>query len=343
MTRIAVLPGDGVGPSVTAEAVRLLDEMRLGLDFDPLDHVNAGAFLAHGATLSDQDLSRVRSAHATLLGAIGDPRVADPAYGRGVLLRLRTELDLYVNHRPATLLHDRLSPLRDPRRRLIDCVVVRENTEGLYAGIGGSLHRATGAEVAIDEEITTRRGVDRVLDYAIGIARHAVCLVDKSNAVPHGGALWQRSWADRASVRPSLRRSHLYVDAAAMALVADPGEFDVIVTGNSYGDILSDLTAQLAGGPGLAASANLNPETGYALYEPVHGSAPALAGTDRANPIGAILSAALLCDGLGHGDAATAIRTAVTSALAAGRCTPDAGGTLTTSQAAAAIRAAALN
>lgn len=339
MTVIAVVPGDGIGPEVTEEAVKLLDEMQLGLDFDHLDEVNAVTFQKTGAGMSPADFARIRAAKSVLFGAIGAPGINNSEYGRGVLIKMRFELDLYVNHRPAFLWDARLSPLRDERRRNVDCVIVRENSEGLYVGVGGRVRADTPDEIAIDEEVNTYRGVSRVLDYAFSIARKSVCLVDKSNAVPNGGKLWQRCWRDAVERRPDLDCSHLYVDAATMKLVADPSAFDVIVTNNSYGDILSDLTAQLAGGLGMAASANLNPDTGFGVYEPVHGSAPDITGQGRANPVGAILSAAMLCDGIGLSEAASAIRAAVSSAVSAGRCTPDVGGSLSTREAGAAIRA----
>lgn len=339
-TPVAVIPGDGIGPEVTEQAMLVLDQLGLGIEYDVLDHVNADTYLRTGATLSEVDIERLRRAGSILFGAVGDPRVTSSEYVRGVLLRIRFELDLFVNHRPAYLLHDRLSPLRDQRRRAIDCVVVRENTEGLYAGIGGNLRQGTGFEVAIDEEISTHRGVMRALDYAFSIARRGVCLVDKSNAVPHGGKLWQRCWRAVREQHPGIATSHLYVDTAAMALVDDPSTFDVIVTNNSHGDILSDLTAALAGGLGTAASANINPDTGCGLYEPVHGSAPDIAGHGVANPVGAILSAALLVEHRGHDEAARAVRAAVRAAVAARRCTADLGGDLSTKDAGAAIRAA---
>ncbi len=339
MLSIAVVPGDGIGPEVTEEALRTLDELGLGIDFDILDEVNAGRYLRSGVALADEDLDRVRKAGSVLFGAVGDPRVRSADYARGVLLRLRFDLDLYVNHRPASLLHDRLSPLRDPARRPIDCVVVRENTEGLYSGAGGALHQGTCHEVAMDEEVSTYRGVSRILGYAFSVARREVCMVDKSNAVPHGGRLWQRCWHEAIARHPDIGARHLYVDAAAMKLAEDPTGFDVIVTNNSYGDILSDLTAVLAGGLGTAASANINPETGYGLYEPVHGSAPDIAGQDMANPVGAILSAALLIGHRGYPAEARAIRAAAAAAIAACRCTPDLGGSLGTKDAAAAVRA----
>ncbi|MFC0530980.1 isocitrate/isopropylmalate dehydrogenase family protein [Phytohabitans kaempferiae] len=340
MKSVAVIPGDGVGPEVTREAVATLEALRLDLKFDHLDHVNAGRWLTAGVAMTDDDFERVRASDCVLFGAVGDPRVTSVEYARQVLLRLRLELDLYVNHRPALLLHERLSPLRDPDRRNVDLVVVRENTEGLYVGVGGVLRRGTPDEVAMDQEVNTRLGVSRVIDYAFRVARRAVCMVDKSNAVKHGGQLWRRCWSEAtAKAGARLATSHLYVDAAAMRLVADPSEFDVIVTNNSYGDILSDLTAQLVGGMGVAASANLNPDTGFGLFEPVHGSAPDIAGQGVANPVGAILSAALLLRSQGYGDAATAVEQAVASTVAAGRCTPDLGGSLSTEEAGRAIRA----
>ncbi|MFI6757533.1 isocitrate/isopropylmalate dehydrogenase family protein [Micromonospora sp. NPDC050417] len=340
MTLVAVVPGDGIGPEVTAEAVQLLTEMQLGLEFDVLDHINADTYLATGESLSAGDLDRIGRAGSVLFGAVGDPRVRTPDYARGVLLRLRFELDLYVNHRPSFLWDERLSPLRDARRRHVDCVIVRENSEGLYAGIGGSLRPGTDNEIAIDEEVNTYQGVSRLIDYAFSVARRSVTLVDKANAVRNGGQLWQRCWREATRRHPDMQHHHLYVDAAAMKLVADPSAFDVIVTNNSYGDILSDLAAQLAGGIGMAASANLNPQSGFGLYEPVHGSAPDIAGQGLANPIGAILSAALLCENLALDRAASAIRAAVAETVTARRCTAEIGGTLTTAQAGAAIRAA---
>jgi len=339
MTVISVVPGDGVGAEVVPEALRVLDELGLGLEYDVLGHVNAGTYLDSGTALTDDDVERIRRSDAALFGAIGDPRVTTPDYARGVLLRLRFELDLYVNHRPVSLPDERLSPLKDVKRGAIDCVVVRENSEGLYAGIGGALRQSTSHGVALDVEVNTHSGVSRILDYAFGIARSEVCMVDKSNAVPNGGRLWQRCWADARRRHPEVAVRHLYVDAAAMRLVSDPAGFDVIVTNNSYGDILSDLAAELGGGIGIAASVNLNPATGFGLYEPVHGSAPDLAGRGVANPVAAVLCAALMIDNLGHATAAEAVRAAVARTVAAGRCTPDLGGSLGTEEAGAAIRA----
>jgi 3-isopropylmalate dehydrogenase len=337
---ITVIPGDGIGQEVIEETLETLAQLGLPLTFDILDHVNAGTWLSTGAAFSDVDFARVRASAGTLFGAVGDPRVTSTDYARSVLLRLRLELDLYVNHRPATLLHERLSPLRDPGRRRIDCVIVRENTEGLYTGIGGILRENTPDEVAIDADTSTYLGVARVIEYAFSIARRGVCMVDKSNAVRFGGRLWQRCWAEAVERHPDVPVIHRYVDTAAMQLVSDPAQFDVIVTNNSYGDILRDIAAEVAGGLGTAASANLNVATGAGLYEPVHGSAPDIAGKGIASPFGALLSAALLLDRIGHAAEAAAIRAAVTGAVAAEPCTPDLGGDLTTRQVGAAVRAA---
>jgi 3-isopropylmalate dehydrogenase len=339
MTTITVIPGDGIGPEVIDQVLETLEALPLDLEFDVLGHVNADTYLRTGTALSDEDVERIRSSAGVLFGAVGDTRVRTADYARSVLLRLRLEFDLYVNYRPARLFHDRLSPLRNAAHRAIDCVVIRENTEGLYAGIGGTLRPSTPGETAIDVEISTHHGVSRIIDFAFSVARRAVCMVDKSNAVRHGGALWQRCWREAAAKHSQLDKSHLYVDTAAMRLVADPTAFDVLVAGNSHGDILSDLTAQLAGGLGLAPSANINGDSGFGLYEPVHGSAPDIAGQGVANPMGAILTGALLIERLGHADQAYAVRRAVNSAIATDRVTPDLGGRLGTKDVGAAIRA----
>ncbi|MFE1886285.1 isocitrate/isopropylmalate dehydrogenase family protein [Streptomyces diastatochromogenes] len=337
--RITVIPGDGIGPEVIEPALAVLDVLALGVRPDVLDQVNAETYLSTGSALSQADLDRIRTSEATLLGAVGDPRLGDTAYVRSVLTTLRSELDLYANYRPVRLWHDRLSPLRDDTRRAIDCVIVRENTEGLYSGVGGSTRTGSPQEIAIDVDLNTHHGVSRILDFAFSVARRSVCVVDKANAVRNGGQLWQRCWHEAVERHPQFDTSHLYVDAAAMKLVTDPTAFDVIVTNNSYGDILSDLTAALAGGLGVAASANLNPSTRQGLFEPVHGSAPDIAGTGIANPFAAILSAALLIEHLGHTEEADAVRRAVAAAVEAGRVTPDLGGSLSTKEVGAVVLA----
>lgn len=334
-----MIPGDGIGPEVIEPALDILEALALGVRMDVLDQVNAETYLRTGAALSEADLDRIRTSEATLLGAVGDPRLSGTAYVRSVLSTLRLELDLYANYRPARLWHDRLSPLRDETRRAIDCVIVRENTEGLYSGVGGSTRVGSPQEIAIDVDLSTHHGVSRIMDFAFSVARRSVCMVDKANAVRNGGQLWQRCWHEAVARHPQFDTSHLYVDAAAMKLATDPTAFDVIVTNNSYGDILSDLTAALAGGLGVAASANLNPATRHGLFEPVHGSAPDIAGTGVANPFGAILSAALLIEHMGHTGEADAVRRAVVAAVEAGRVTPDLGGSLSTKEAGAVVLA----
>jgi 3-isopropylmalate dehydrogenase len=276
-----------------------------------------------------QDLQR---ADAILFGAVGDPRIDDAAYLAGVLLRLRFELDLYVNLRPAKLYDDRLSPLRREDRRHIDLLIVRENTEGLYVGMGGRFKKGTADEVAVQEDLNTYLGVTRIIEYAFQVARREVVMVDKSNAMTHAGALWQERWKAVAKKYPGVKTRHLYVDAAAMQLVRDPTQFEVIVTGNLFGDILSDLTAELIGGMGIAPSGNINPETKRGLFEPVHGTAPDIAGQGIVNPIGAILSASMMVRHLGYTEMANAIEGAVESAIRAGECTRDLGGGLATSE-----------
>ena len=299
------------------------------MDFQEYD-VNADQYMRTGQPIPDATWNDLQKADSILFGAVGDPRVNDAAYLAGVLLRLRFELDLYVNLRPARLYDDRLSPLRNEERRKIDLLIVRENTEGLYVGMGGRFKQGTEDEVAVQEDLNTYLGVTRIIDYAFGAARREVVMVDKSNAMTYAGALWQQQWKAVARKHPDVKTRHLYVDAAAMQLVRDPTQFEVIVTGNLFGDILSDLTAELIGGMGIAPSGNINPETKRGLFEPVHGTAPDIAGKGIVNPIGAILSASMMVRHLGQKEMASAIEGAVESALRAGECTRDLGGSLST-------------
>jgi 3-isopropylmalate dehydrogenase len=331
VTKIAVLPCDGAGKEVVPEAIKVLRAAGAGFDFQEYE-VNADQYLRTGKPLPEHTWNDLQKADSILFGAVGDPRVNDSEYLAGVLLRLRFELDLYVNLRPARLYDDRLSPLRREDRRMIDLLIVRENTEGLYVGMGGRFKKGTPDEVAVQEDLNTYLGVTRIIDYAFGIARREVVMVDKSNAMTHAGALWQQQWKVVAARHPNVKTRHLYVDAAAMQLVRDPTQFEVIVTGNLFGDILSDLTAELIGGMGVAPSGNINPETRRGLFEPVHGTAPDIAGRGLVNPIGAILSASMMVRHLGHGDMADAIEGAVKAAIQAGDCTRDLGGSLSTSE-----------
>ena len=314
------------------EAIKVLKAAGgTGFEFQEYD-VNADQYMRTGVPIPDGTWRDLEKADSILFGAVGDARVNDAAYLAGVLLRLRFELDLYVNLRPAKLYDDRLSPLRREERRAIDLLIVRENTEGLYVGMGGRFKKGTDDEVAIQEDLNTALGVTRILDYGFRAARREVVMVDKSNAMQHAGALWQERWKAVAKRHPDIKTRHLYVDAAAMQLVRDPTQFEVIVTGNLFGDILSDLTAELIGGMGIAPSGNINPETKRGLFEPVHGTAPDIAGKGIVNPIGAILSASMMVRHLGHNEMANAIEGAVESAIRAGECTRDLGGSLSTSE-----------
>jgi 3-isopropylmalate dehydrogenase len=328
---IAVLPCDGAGKEVVPEAIKVLRAAGADFEFEEFD-VNADAYMRTGVAIPDDVWSKLEKADAILFGAVGDPRVPESDYLAGVLLRLRFELDLYVNLRPAKLFDDRLSPLRREDRRALDLLVVRENTEGLYVGMGGRFKKGTEQEVAIQEDLNTYTGVTRIIEYAFEVARKEVVMVDKSNAMTHAGGLWQERWKAVAAAHPNTKTRHLFVDAAAMQLVKDPSQFDVIVTGNLFGDILSDLTAELIGGMGIAPSANINPRSGRGLFEPVHGTAPDIAGRGIVNPIGAILSASMMVRHLGHADMANAIEGAVKSAIRAGDCTRDLGGNLSTGE-----------
>jgi 3-isopropylmalate dehydrogenase len=334
--RILVIEGDGIGREVIPAAITVVSELGLGLEFEPVD-VNAERFLATGEAFPEGAFQRLEHADAILLGAIGDPRIRDPRYSGQTLGRIRRELDLYANVRPARLLDARLSPLRDPGPRPADMIVVRENTEGLYGSLGGRFKPGTADEMALQEHVSTYRGVRRILDYAFSVARSGVVMADKPNAMPHAGALWHRCWREVCEAHPDVPAHHLAIDACALHMITGPWQFDVIVTENCFGDILSDIAGGLVGGVGFAPSANINGATGSAMFEPVHGSAPDIAGTGTANPVAAILSCALMLAHLGFAAGSAALEAATEDAVRAGECTPDAGGSLSTGQAAAAI------
>jgi 3-isopropylmalate dehydrogenase len=337
--RIALLPGDGIGKDVTAEAVKVLGVAaeRFGL---PLELVqlpwDADRYLATGETLPAGALEDFRDNwSAVFIGAYGDPRVPDMKHAADILLGIRFGLDLYINLRPIKLYEARYCPLKERRERDVDIVVFRENTEGAYVNVGGNFKRGTPDEVAVQEEIHTRKGVERILraafDYAAAHGRRQVLMADKSNVMRYGHELWQRCFREVAAGYPQLEARHMFVDALAMQMVLHPEKLDVIVTNNMFGDIITDLGAALQGGLGVAASANLHPGR-TSMFEPVHGSAPKYAGTGRANPVGAVLSAALMLDALGHAEAAQAVEEVVAESLRRGETTPDLGGALTTSQ-----------
>src|SRR3989344_5829889 len=332
--KIAVIPGDGIGPEVTREALKVLSKIkkRLGASLEIEEHdIGAARYLKSRETLPDRVLEKLRGSDAILLGAVGDPKVPPGILERDILLRLRFELDLYINLRPCALLEGAFTPLKNKSPRDIDFAVVRENSEGLYAGIGGTFKKGTPFEVAVQEDINARAGVERALRYAFETARTRgpkkhLALVDKANVLTHAHGLWRRTFEEVAGDFPGVRRSATYVDAAAMDLVRRPEIFDVVVTNNLFGDILTDLGAVISGGLGLAASANLNPGPASkkpnvcrGLFEPVHGSAPDIAGKGTACPPAAILAAGMMLDSRGERSGAAAVGNAVGSAVRAGR------------------------
>jgi 3-isopropylmalate dehydrogenase len=337
--RIAVIPGDGIGKEVTAEAVNVLrrvnDVFGRAIDIETLPW-GADYYLETGVTMPPNGYAMLRDGFdAIFIGALGDPRVPDNRHARDILLGIRFELDLFVNYRPVRLLHDRLCPLKDRTTADVDFVVFRENTEGLYVGIGGRFKAGTDDEVAVQQEMNTYKGVHRIIRHAFEFARASsrrkVCMADKSNAMTDGHALWQRVFKEVAPQYPDIEARHLYIDALALLLVQNPSHFDVIVTNNLFGDIITDLGAALQGGLGVAASGNLHPGR-TSMFEPVHGSAPPLAGRNIANPAGAILSTALMLDYLGLNDEAAAIEAAVKDSVVTGNGTTDIGGTLGTKE-----------
>jgi 3-isopropylmalate dehydrogenase len=276
---------------------------------------------------------------AIFMGAFGDPRVPDMAHAKEILLGARFELDLYVNHRPTRLYHPALSPIKGVES--LELTIFRENTEGLYAGHGGIFKKGTPDEVATQEEINTRKGVERICRHAFRFAHERglrkVLMADKSNVLRFGGDLWQRVFFALAKEYPGIEASHMFVDALCMQLVRRPSDFQVIVTNNMFGDIITDLAAGISGGLGLAPSANVNPESRRAMFEPVHGSAPKYAGQDVANPFGALLSLALLLDWVSLAEAGAALEQAVADCVAAGDTTKDLGGSLGTRAAGGAV------
>lgn len=343
--RIAVIPGDGIGPEVIGEAVGVLEALRVthGIDFD-LTHFDWGAdkFLREGVTLPEGALSAfAEDFDAILAGAFGDPRITDNRHAEEILLGMRRGLDLYINLRPVRLLDARLTPLKNRTRGDINFVVLRENTEGAYCGAGGFLRRGTPNEIATQEELNTRHGVERIIEAAFAYARthgrRRVTMADKSNVQRYGGDLWQRVFRIVAARYGDIEAEHQYVDAMAMSMVLDPSRFEVIVTNNLFGDILTDLGAALQGGLGVATSGNIHPGR-VSLFEPVHGSAPALTGKSVANPIGAILSVAMMLEYVGFSEASGAVEKAVRESVAQGETTRDLGGALSTAEAGESVR-----
>ena len=325
VVKLAVIPGDGIGPEVVAEAEKVLDAAVAGTDV-VIDKtrfsLGAARYLETGDTLTDEDLRAIADHDAILLGAVGgvpgDPRLRDANIERGLLLKLRFELDHYVNLRPSKLYPSVPGPLADPGE--IDFVVVREGTEGPYVGNGGSIRRGTPHEVANETSVNTAFGVERVVRYAFDLAerrRQKLTLVHKTNVLVHAGGIWKRIVDEVAAEHPDVAVDYLHVDAATIFLVTNPGRFDVIVTDNLFGDILTDLAGAVTGGIGLAASGNINPDGAVpSMFEPVHGSAPDIAGQQKADPTAAILSVSLLLDHLGLTEAARRVTHAVEADIA---------------------------
>jgi len=316
--KLAVIPGDGIGPEVVAEGLKVLAEVVIGVQATSYD-LGAARWHRTGELLPDSVLGEIRQHDAILLGAVGDPTVPSGILERGLLLRLRFELDHHVNLRPIRLFPGVTSPLAgDPN---IDMVVVREGTEGPYAGNGGVLRKDTPQEVATEVSVNTGYGVERVVRDAFrraaGRSRRHLTLVHKTNVLTHSGSLWSRTVEDVAREYPNVAVAYQHVDAAAMFFVTGPARFDVVVTDNLFGDILTDLGAAISGGIGLAASGNLDvSRANPSMFEPVHGSAPDIAGTGRADPTATVLSVALLLDHLGQGDQARRVEAAVAFDLA---------------------------
>jgi 3-isopropylmalate dehydrogenase len=329
--KLAVIPGDGIGPEVIAEAEKVLAAATAdsGVRFDTTRFsLGAARYLATGDTLTDDDLASIAAHDAILLGAVGgqpgDARLKDANIERGLLLRLRFELDHYVNLRPSKLHPGVPGPLADPGE--IDFVVVREGTEGPYVGNGGSIRRGTPHEVANETSVNTAFGIERVVRYAFDLAdrrRQKLTLVHKTNVLVHAGGMWQRIVNAVAAEHPDVAVDYLHVDAATIFLVTNPGRFDVIVTDNLFGDILTDLAGAVTGGIGLAASGNINPDGAFpSMFEPVHGSAPDIAGQQKADPTAAILSVALLLDHLGLTAESARVTRAAESDIAARGAAP---------------------
>ena len=340
--RIAVIGGDGIGPEVTQEAVETLSAAAPGrYRFVELPY-GAEYTLRTGVTIPPDAFARLPIDHdAILLGALGDPRIPDMRHAREILLGARMRFDLFINLRPARLESAALCPLKGYDTGDIDLVIFRENTEGLYVNIGGSLRPGTDDEVATNQMIATWRGTERIIREAFEFARRSgrrhLCMASKHNAITWAHGVWDRAFRHVRADYPDIESIALYADTAAMELVRAPERFQVIVTSNLIGDILSDIAAQVVGGIGLAPSGNIHPGR-FGLFEPVHGSAPDIVGTGRANPLAAILSAAMMARFLGDEDTAALIELAVERTILDGDTPADLGGSLTTGQTGAAVR-----
>jgi len=337
-----VLPGDGIGREVIPQAVNVLKAVGAPVELTEFDW-SADRYLRDGVTVPADGFATLgRDFDAILLGAFGDPRVKTNIHAKEILLGMRFKMDLYANVRPVRLMDAGLCPLKGVETKDIDFTVIRENTEGVYTDAGGVFKQGTADEIATQEDINTRKGVERIIRYAFeycvahkkqnGSPRSRVLMCDKSNAMTHAGGLWQRTFKEVGQEYPQIKSEHMYVDALCMQMVRDPRQFDVIVTNNMFGDIITDLAAGLQGGLGMAASGNIHPGK-TSMFEPVHGSAPPIAGKNIANPFGAILTAAMMLEHLGMSAEAGKIEAAVLEAVRQKKTTVDVGGSLGTREA----------
>jgi 3-isopropylmalate dehydrogenase len=340
--RIAVIPGDGIGQEVIPQAVKVIRASGADVELTDFDW-GADRYLLDQITVPPDGFAMLgRDFDAILVGAFGDPRVKTNIHAKEILLGMRFKMDLYANVRPVRLLDASLCPLKGIEPKDVDFVVLRENTEGVYTDAGGVFKLGTPDEIATQEDINTRKGVERIIRYAFqycerhtkldGSPRKTVLMCDKSNAMTHAGSLWQRVFKEVSGEYPQLTAQHMYVDALCMHMVRDPRQFDVIVTNNMFGDIITDLAAGLQGGLGMAASGNIHPGK-TSMFEPVHGSAPPIAGKNMANPFGAILTAAMMLAHLGFSSEAARIEATVLEAIHQKKTTQDIGGPLGTREA----------
>jgi 3-isopropylmalate dehydrogenase len=331
--RIAIIPGDGIGREVVPAAISVVRATGAQVEFTEFDW-GADRYIKEGTTVpADGFAMLARDFDAIFVGALGDPRVKTNIHAKEILLGMRFRMDLYANVRPVKLLDERLCPLKNARAEDVNFTVIRENTEGVYMDVGGVFKKDTPDEVATQEDINTRKGVERVIRFAFEYAkkhgRKRVMMSDKSNVMSYAGGLWQRVWKQVGDEYPEIEKQHMYVDALCLQMVREPKSLDVIVTNNMFGDIITDLAAALQGGLGMAASGNIHPGR-TSMFEPVHGSAPPIAGKDMANPMGAILSSAMMLQHLGCDAEAQRIENAVTHAVRSDRTTIDVGGKLGT-------------
>ena len=340
--RIAVIPGDGIGQEVIPQALNVIRATGAAVEFTEFDW-GADRYLRDGTTVPPDGFAMLaRDFDAIFAGAFGDPRVKTNIHAKEILLGMRFQMDLYANVRPVRLLDSALCPLKNVEPKDVDFVVIRENTEGVYGDLGGVFKKGTPDEIATQEDINTRKGVERIIRYAFeychrhtkqdGSPRRSVLMCDKSNAMTHAGGLWQRAFKEVAVEFPKITTQHMYVDALCMQVVRDPRQFDVVVTNNMFGDIITDLAAALQGGLGMAASGNIHPGR-TSMFEPVHGSAPPIAGKNLANPFGAILTAAMMLAHLGLTSESEKIEAVVLEAVRQKKGTQDIGGTLGTREA----------